>query len=104
MLAASLLRRPVFLRKLMPQDLKLEIDRLSRNQAVGVSEYLASVVGKAHARQMDAAARRAWRAALKRSRSKSLDAPNWLWHSVVELVGTHETAYLEHCRRYAAGA
>jgi len=32
---------------------------------------------------------------------KSLDAPGWLWKSVVELVAEHEIAYLEHCRRYA---
>jgi uncharacterized protein (DUF2252 family) len=59
------------------------------------------VVGRAHARQMDAAGRRAWLGELQRSRSKSLDAPSWLWNSVVELVGAHEAAYLQHCRRYA---
>jgi len=30
-----------------------------------------------------------------------IEAPTWLWASVVELVGIHERAYLEHCRRYA---
>ena len=104
MLAANLLRKPVFLRELMPQDLKLEIERLTGAEAVGVAEYLAHVVGKAHARQMDAATRRTWRTELKRNRSKSLDAPGWLWRSVVELIGAHEVAYLEHCRRYAATA
>ena len=39
-------------RELMPQDLKLEIDQLTRDEAVSVARYLASVVGKAHARQM----------------------------------------------------
>ena len=101
MMPATLLRRPVFLRELMPQDLKLELDQLQCDEAVGVSEYLAGVVGKAHARQMDAPTRRGWRAELKRNRSKSLDAPGWLWRSVVELIGTHEMAYLEHCRRFA---
>ena len=24
-----------------------------------------------------------------------------MWRSVVELIAAHETAYLEHCRRYA---
>jgi len=24
-----------------------------------------------------------------------------MWSSVVELIGSHETAYLEHCRLYA---
>ncbi len=30
-----------------------------------------------------------------------LDAPSWLWSSVVDLLGIHERAYLEHCRAYA---
>jgi len=32
---------------------------------------------------------------------KTLDAPSWLWSSIVELVVPHEKAYLAHCRRYA---
>ena len=36
-----------------------------------------------------------------RNRSKTLDVPSWLWLSVVELMATHEAAYLDHCRRYA---
>jgi uncharacterized protein (DUF2252 family) len=101
MLAASIQRRPVVIRELMPQDLKLEIDTLTRDEAIGAARYLASVVGKAHARQMTAVTRKTWIAELKRNRSKSLDAPGWLWRSVVELMGEHEVAYLEHCRRYA---
>jgi len=101
MLAATLLRRPVVLRELMPQDLKLEIERLTCNEAVAVAEYLAGVVGKAHARQMDAATRRAWKKELSRGRPRNLDAPGWLWNAVVELVASHESAYLEHCRLYA---
>jgi uncharacterized protein (DUF2252 family) len=27
-----------------------------------------------------------------------------LWASVVDLLATHEKAYLEHCRRYATEA
>jgi uncharacterized protein (DUF2252 family) len=101
MLAATLLRRPVVVRELMPQDLKLEIETLTREEAVGAARFLAAVVGKAHARQMDAATRKRWSAELKKHHSKSLDAPGWLWNSVVELVAEHEVAYLEHCRRYA---
>ena len=101
MLAAKFLSRPVVLRELMPQDLKLEMDQLTREEAVASARYLAGVVGKAHARQMDAATRRRWMAELGRNRSKSLDAPGWLWSSVVELIANHETAYLENCRRYA---
>jgi uncharacterized protein (DUF2252 family) len=101
MLAATLMRRPVVLRELMPQDLKLEIDSLTCDQAVGAARFLAAVLGKAHCRQMDAITRRQWSKELSRNHSKSLDAPGWLWSSTVELVAEHEAAYLNHCRRYA---
>lgn len=101
MMPTRLLNRSVFLRELMPQDLKLEIDQLTREEAVTAARYLASVVGKAHARQMDAATRREFRASLRARRSRQLDAPPWLWSSVVELAAAHEAAYLEHCRAYA---
>jgi uncharacterized protein (DUF2252 family) len=101
MMPARLLDRSVFLRELMPQDLKLEIDQLTREEAVSAARYLAGVVGRAHARQMDSATRREFRKDLKAQRSKSLEAPPWLWASVVELAAAHEAAYLEHCRAYA---
>jgi uncharacterized protein (DUF2252 family) len=101
MVAARFKTRPVVMRALMPQDLKVEVDQLTREEAVATAHYLASVVGKAHVRQMDTATRKRWKAELGRNRSKSLDAPGWLWRSVVELVANHEAAYLEHCRRYA---
>lgn len=59
------------------------------------------MVGLAHARQMDEATRKSWLAELQLNRSRTLDAPSWLWTSVVQLVGNHEQGYLEHCRRYA---
>ena len=101
MMAGNLFGRPVVLRELMPQDLKLEIDQLSREEAVNSARYLAEVVGKAHARQMDAGTRKEFSATFKRRRSADLDAPSWLWSSVVELAAAHEAAYLEHCRHYA---
>jgi uncharacterized protein (DUF2252 family) len=101
MMAAKLLGKSVVLRELMPQDLKLQIDQLSREEAVASARYLAEVVGKAHARQMDAATRRGFATSFKTRRSARLDAPSWLWSCVVELASTHEAAYLEHCRRYA---
>jgi uncharacterized protein (DUF2252 family) len=101
MMAASLLRKPVVLRELMPQDLKLEIDALTCDQAVGAARFLAGVLGKAHGRQMDVATRKRWSNELNRNRSKTLDAPSWLWQSMLELIAEHEVAYLEHCRRYA---
>jgi uncharacterized protein (DUF2252 family) len=104
MLGARLLDKDVFIRELLPQDLKLEIERLSRDEALEVAEFLAHVVGRAHARQMDAADRKRWLARLRRNRPKAMDAPSWLWNSVVDLVAAHEAAYLEHCRRYAMEA
>ncbi|MGH6647304.1 DUF2252 family protein [Aquabacterium sp.] len=101
MMATELLGKPVFLRELMPQDLKLEIARLGPTEAIEVSRYLAGIVGKAHARQMDSQTARRWVAELRKSRSKTLDAPSWLWHSIVDLVANHEAGYLEHCRRYS---
>ena len=101
MLAAKLLKKSVFIRELLPQDLKLEIELLSQSEAIEISGFLAGVVGKAHARQLDDGERRQWLAELQRNRSKSLDAPSWLWNSVVDLVAAHEAAYLNHCRRYA---
>ena len=44
-----------------------------------------------------------WGKELRRSRTKSLDAPSWLWSSVVDLITIHEGAYLDHCRRHVAG-
>jgi uncharacterized protein (DUF2252 family) len=101
MLAAKLLNKSVFIRELRPQDLKLEIDRLSREEAMEMAEFLAGVVGRAHAGQLEKAERKDWLKQLQRNRTKSLEAPNWLWLSVVELVAAHEAAYLNHCRRYA---
>ena len=101
MMASSFLGRSVVLRELMPQDLKLEIDRLSRDETIEAARYLAEVVGKAHARQMDGATRRKFSRSLEGRRSTRLDAPSWLWSSVVELASIHEAAYLEHCRSYA---
>ncbi|HEY1726266.1 MAG TPA: DUF2252 family protein [Steroidobacteraceae bacterium] len=101
MLPVKFMGRSAFIRELMPQDLKLEIDQLTRQEAVMAARYLAAVVGTAHARQMTSAARSRWRRTLNRNRSKRLDAPSWLWSSVVDLMVSHEAAYLEHCRRYA---
>lgn len=102
MLPVTLMRRPVVLRELMPQDLKFELDRLTQQEAVAAARFLAAVVGKAHGRQMDCKTSKAWQSALRRQHSNSLDAPSWLWTSVLALIANHEVAYLEHCRRYAS--
>ncbi len=104
MLATHVLGRPVVLRELMPQDLKLEIDQFSRREAIRAARYLAYVIGKAHARQMDTPTRAAWRRTLLDHRGAGIDAPSWLWRGVVDLMARHEAGYLEHCRRYALEA
>ncbi len=41
------------MRELLPEDLKLEVDKISREEEMKAARYLAMVVGKAHVRQMD---------------------------------------------------
>ncbi len=101
MIAARLLGKAVVVRELMPQDLKIEINRLTRQEAMSLARYLAGVVGRAHGRQMKSAVRRSWLSDLSKNHKAALEAPSWLWSSVVELIALHEAAYLDHCRRYA---
>ena len=98
MLSVRLFDRAAVLRELMPQDLKIEVDRLTREEAMTLARYLAGVVGRAHGRQMDSETRHVWLSELQKNRTSRLEAPSWLWSSVVEL---HEAANLDHCRRYA---
>jgi uncharacterized protein (DUF2252 family) len=101
MRAVTLEGRPVFVRELMPQDLKIDIPQVSDKEATLAAAFLASVVGFAHARQMDTSSRKEWSANLIDSRSHDLDAPPWLWQATVQLLMQHERSYLEHCRRFA---
>ncbi|MEI9939541.1 MAG: DUF2252 family protein [Pseudomonadota bacterium] len=101
MLSGTILGRSVFVRELMPQDLKLELAMLDDSEARATARALAKILGLAHARQLDDADRQKWRAELEGAATRSLDAPTWLWSSVVDLIGIHERAYLEHCRRFA---
>ncbi|WBO21566.1 DUF2252 family protein [Sphingomonas abietis] len=103
MIAAKLLGRPVVLRELAPQDLKIEVDQFSRKEAIEAATYLAYVVGIAHARQLTPDQRLTWRQQLVSGQEGDLDAPSWLWRSIIDLAGAHETEYLEHCRRFALG-
>jgi uncharacterized protein (DUF2252 family) len=100
-LSGTILGHEVFVREQMPQDLKVELSTLSDVEARATARALAVVVGRAHARQLDIATRTEWGNELKRAGTRSLDAPSWLWSTVVDLIGVHERAYLEHCRRYA---
>jgi len=101
MSAVKLNGKSTFVRELMPQDRKVEIEELTTEEAIEVAGFLAAVVGKAHGGQMDAAERKQWQRELQRGQSKSLEAPGWLWTGVVELLVDHERGYLDHCRRFA---
>ncbi len=101
---AQLLGRSVFVRELLPQDLKIELAQFGRGEAVKAARYLAAVVGRAHGRQMTPSVRAAWLQSLAKRHTGGLEAPNWLWSAVVELAAMHEAGYLEHCRRYALNA
>ena len=94
----------MLIRELAPQDLKLEIENFTETEAIKTSKYLAMIVGRAHSRQLSRDARKEWQSDLQKARSKSLDAPSWLWSSIVSLLMSHEGGYLEHCRRYALNA
>lgn len=101
MVSARLGSSSVFVRELLPEDLKLEFAHIPPEESRRAARYLARIVGRAHARQLDDSERLAWKRELKRHRSRQLEAPSWLWNSVVDLVGTHEKGYLDHCRRFA---
>ncbi len=101
MVAAKVLDRAVFVRELLPQDLKFELESLGENEAIASARHLASVVALAHARQLDAPGAAAWLASFRRGNAVNLDAPAWLWAATVDLVALHEGAYLEHCRVHA---
>ncbi|MGO4741268.1 DUF2252 family protein [Bosea sp. 2KB_26] len=99
--ASKVVNTAVFIREITPQDLKIEVRRLSSNEIEAIARYLGGVVGHAHGRQMDDQEWHSWVAELCRGRKKEPEAPSWLWSSVVELLSIHDQAYLEHCRRYA---
>lgn len=84
-----------------PQDLKLDVDQFTREEAVRAAHYLAYVVGQAHGRQMGEATRLRWRAEVMRGSEDGGRAPTWLWSGVVALAGRHKVGYLQHCRLYA---
>jgi uncharacterized protein (DUF2252 family) len=100
MVAGHVLGKPVTVRELMPQDLKIDAEQFSRREAVRVAGHLATIVGRAHGRQMDETARRTWVDAV-RAPGPGPDAPNWLWSVITDLMGQHQRGYLQHCYRIA---
>jgi uncharacterized protein (DUF2252 family) len=103
MVAASIAGKQVIVRELRPQDMKFELDGLQQAEAIAIARLMAGVAGRAHGRQLKREDRQAWVRELRARHSKGLDAPRWLWNGILDLAALHESAYLEHCRRYALG-
>lgn len=100
-MASVVIDKPVFIREITPQDMKIEINRLAGGPIQAIAHYLGGVLGHAHGRQMDNPAWRSWTTELGRARKEMPEAPSWLWSSVVDLLAIHDKAYLEHCRQFA---
>lgn len=98
---ANVLDNEVFVRELLPQDLKFEMSALGEEEAVAVGHYMGSVVANAHARQLAPADAGEWLQTFRKGNAKNMSAPAWLWAAIVDLVALHEGAYLEHCREHA---
>jgi uncharacterized protein (DUF2252 family) len=103
MVSGEILGVPVFAREIMPQDSKFELESLGEEEAVTAGEYLAAVVARAHARQLQVPEAAAWLAEFRKKTAKATEVPTWLWSSVVDLVSEHEGAYLEQCRVHGRG-
>jgi uncharacterized protein (DUF2252 family) len=80
--------------------LKLELENLTRPQVSVVAGFLATILSRAHARQLDVHARQQWATEIERSRTKILNAPSWLWPSVVDVMANQERGYLKHRPRH----
>lgn len=104
MAPATIGDKDVFVRELLPQDLKFELESLGEEEAMAIARYLASIVAVAHARQLNAGQCAEWLEAFRKGNAKNMHAPAWLWAAVVDLVAMHEGAYLEHCREHALAA
>lgn len=100
MAPANILDKHVFVRELLPQDLKFELDTLGEEEALAIGYYLATVVAASHARQLEAGDAKGWLQEFRKGNAKNMAAPAWLWAAVVDLVALHEGAYLEHCREH----
>lgn len=100
MRCAHMLGTPVFVRELMPQDMKLDVKRLNPEQAKRMALHLGCVVGRAHARQLSQGERRAWQRELLRSQKKASHAPAWLWQGTMAALSDLDASYIEHCRMF----
>ncbi len=101
MMAAELLGRRVVVRELWPEEKKARLTALEAGEVEGIGAFLGGLVARAHARQLTSHEAADWLAELKGGKQKRGVAPDWLWHTLVDLIGVHETAYLLHCRKVA---
>lgn len=104
MLAASVLRKRVVVRELMPQEHKVTLVDLDPAEAIPVGRYLGEVIGRAHGRQMHGDDARAWAKELVRKKESRALPPEWMFEPLLDLVSTHEVAYLRHCAELAREA
>jgi uncharacterized protein (DUF2252 family) len=74
----------MFVRKLMPQEDKLDFSKLEPHEILPLGRYLGALVGKAHARGAKKMPKRPW---------KQSDREH-VMSSAIELAGLHEGAYL----------
>jgi hypothetical protein len=58
MIASGVPRSSGFLRELLPQDLQLEVEQLTRGEAKDAARFPGRIIGNAHAPQLDAVARK----------------------------------------------
>lgn len=104
MMSSTVMDIPVVIRELLPQDLKFELEVMSDEEAIDIAAHLGSVVGIAHARQLDPKKCAAWLTEFRKEQAAHTQSPAWLWAAVVDLVALHEGAYLEHCRAHLVAA
>src|SRR5262249_54022112 len=96
MLAASILRRRVVVRELMPQEHKVSLEGLDSTEGQEIARYLGGVVGRAHGRQLEVEAAQEWAAEVGKKKHPHVP-PRWLFEALLTLVSAHEVEYLRHC-------
>jgi uncharacterized protein (DUF2252 family) len=74
----------MFVRKLMPQEDKVDFARLSPEEIAPLAAYLGALTGKAHARGAKKMPKRAW----------DKGEREHIMHNAIELAGMHEGAYV----------
>jgi uncharacterized protein (DUF2252 family) len=85
--ATRLLGSPLFVRRLAPQEDKLDLSRIATGELEGLSSYLGALLGRAHRHGAKNAGNDAW------PRSDQ-DA---LIDRAITIAGVHEAAYLAFC-------